>query len=175
MKITRLPIDKFPLLASVERYLLSLPPPLPPFESIGSVAADINDGPPDANRTRPRAMLRKVFNPPRDLELPPDVALASLNYYPAGGGMGWHTDSAAPGWRIYIGRVLGDVPGIFLHLDERETIATPDEAGLATAFFVSGLPGQSWHALHTLAPRLSIGLRLSVTNGPTAQALGLAL
>lgn len=174
MKLHRLPIASSPLLLAVRAVLDALERPQGPFMERGDFWADVEGDPPKENRPRPHNYNRRPFHPPRPLDLPPDVHLASINYYPPGGsGMGWHTDSTSPGWRIYMARPFG-VPGALLTRDGDRTVETYDDRGLANAFFVSGLP-DTWHAVRTMDERMSLGLRIVVANGPTATALGLAL
>lgn len=171
MKIHRLTIADHPLLVGAAAVLDSLEAPHGPFLERGDFWTDIEGDPPKDNRPRPHNYHRKPFHPPRPLDLPPDVHLASINYYPPGGaGMGWHTDSTSPGWRVYLARPLG-VPGCFITMDDGRRVETYDEDGIALAFFVSGEP-DTWHAVRTMDARFSLGLRL-VAPGPTAAALGL--
>jgi hypothetical protein len=98
-----------------------------------------------------------------------DAMLSALNYYPVGGGgLGWHTDTGHPGWRIYIARLLSPLPGVF-KTPGREYV---DEPGSALAFYVSGEPGDSWHAVRTDGPRFSLGIRFA--DGPTQRELRLS-
>jgi hypothetical protein len=72
------------------------------------------------------------------VELPVGTTISALNYYPSGGsGLGWHTDSVNPGWRVYVAQPLADVAGEFLTADE----IIADEPGIALAFRVVSAPG----------------------------------
>lgn len=168
MIVRRLRIDDHQLLRELLAYVNEVQLPglqLVPHE--GDWRADIAGGVPLEDRPRPRSFRRLGLPTKRPIWMPPDAALASLNYYPPGGaGIGWHTDSTSIGWRVYIGRPLEGVPGEFML--PLATIA--DEAGFATAFHVSGQPCSSWHAVRAEGARLSVGIKIT---GDTARVLGL--
>ena len=75
---------------------------------------------------------------------------------PAGGGVGWHTDSGVPGWRVYVVRTLDGEPGHFLHANG----AFEDDARIAHAFYVSDTRPLSWHAVRARGARMSLGVRV---------------
>jgi hypothetical protein len=168
--VRRLVVDDFALLRELSAYLDGVEPPPPPFDTRGDFRADIAAGPPDVDRPKPLAFRRQFMQAPvRVGSMGSDVIVSALNYYPAGGaGIGWHTDSGHAGWRIYIARPLGHVPGSFLIPNG----AYVDSPGMATAFEITGNPCDSWHAVSTDGPRFSIGIRFK--GGPTARALGLS-
>lgn len=180
MKIQRLNVGDHDLLKYVSNVLGTIHMPPPPTIHRGDFWKDIEDGPPNEDRPRPHNYYRQVVHPPAPLELPGDTVLSSIVYYPPrGAGLGWHTDSRAPGWRVYISWLLGSKPGTFLTLGDgsdeiyKRIRRTDDEAGIATAFFISGKPGDSWHAVEAPDERLSIGIRIYGYRSATARALGL--
>jgi hypothetical protein len=167
--VRRLVVADHPLLCAAAAYLETLAPPPPPYQARGDLAADVLLGAPTTNRNRPHAFNHRSVPPPRPPELPGDTVISAIEYYPEGGGLGWHTDSGWPGWRIYIPRPLG-APGTFYTRLGR----FQDAPGIANAFYVSGRPGESWHAVLAGGPRFSIGLRIVDPHAATACALGLA-
>ncbi len=174
MNVRRLQIADYAVLRELQRFLDTLRAPPPPYEPArGDLAVDLAAGPPlDGDRVHPLARWRQV---PHYVEahwpkLPPDCAIASLNYYPPGGaGMGWHTDSSAPGHRVYIGKPLAGAPGHFLSHNGVHRVDTVDEDGIATAFTIGPL---SWHAVRADGERLSVGMRVDA-GGATARLLGI--
>lgn len=175
MKVWRIPIADHPLLVGARAVLEQLDPPRGPFIPRGDWKTDIEEGPPAEDRPRPHNYHRTPFHPPHPLDLPTGVMLASINYYPPGGaGMGWHTDSIAPGWRIYLARpMLDGNAGCFIHRDGALTIKEYDDRELATAFLITGEKCATWHAVRALWPRMSLGLRIREIDDPAALALGL--
>lgn len=133
----------------------------------GDLAADLRDGPPETV-DRPRALVRRCgmvpFAHARELLKPVDVV--GINYYPARGGMGWHTNSNAPGWRIYLPLALDAHGGSGLITTDGRF---PDQPGFANAFRI-GPWRESWHAVWADGARLSIGARIT---DATARELGL--
>jgi len=165
--VRRLVVADHPLLCAAAAYLETLAPPRPPYVRAGDLDSDLVAGPPDEPRNRPRA-FRHLTLPHPALELPPDVKVSALEFYPAGGGLGWHSDyQGQPGWRVYIGRPLDGVPGVFMTVDGNY----PDSPGLGTAFQITGR-SDTWHAVRADGARLALGLRFAV-GGLTARALGL--
>lgn len=118
--------------------------------------------PPVEDRTRPHEQRFHVLG-----ELTAGVPLGSTlrrrrcsNYYPAGGGIGWHTDSAQPGWRVYVHRLLD----------------TPDEEQPNCEFWFGNkrfkeheefggyvFEAGTWHAVSACTPRLVCGFEISST------------
>jgi hypothetical protein len=165
----RLTVADHPLLRDVAAYLDGVRVPAPPWRERGEWRADIDGGPPTVDRNRPAAFRWQPL--PHAGRLPnmaPADIIASLNYYPPGGaGQGWHTDSGAFGWRIYMGRPLAGVAGCFLTASQ----TLYDAPGTALAFYVSGVPCASWHAVRAEGARLSVGIR--IRDPATVRALGL--
>lgn len=181
MNVYRLAIADHPLLVDARAMLEEIPPPSVGTIPRGDFWADLEGAPPTEDRPRPHSYYRQVLHPPRLLTFPPDAALSSIVYYPPGGaGLGWHTDSKAPGWRVYIARQLGARPGSFLVSGQQQPDGSAfverieDEPGIALAFWVSGRPCESWHAVEALTERMSIGLRIFGYRSETARELGLS-
>lgn len=167
MIVRRLPIAAHPLLRALALHLYAIEPPLPPYTTAGDLQLDLSVGPPPYPRNRPRTFRHVTMAPPT-LALPPDVKVSALEFYPAGGGLGWHSDyQGASGWRIYIGRPLDGVPGVFLTVDADY----PDDPHLATAFQITGR-SDTWHAMRADGARLAIGVRFPAGQ-LTARTLGL--
>ena len=142
----------------------------------GDWRADIEAGPPADDRPKPLSFRRQFLQAPALLpSFPGSTTVSALNYYPVGGGgIGWHTDSHAPGWRIYLARPLTSAPGLLVteRIDgDRRARTYDDVPGLARAFYVSGEPCTSWHAVIAPGPRFSIGVRIRST--AVAKSLGL--
>jgi hypothetical protein len=173
MKIYSIAIGRHPFLCELAAYLDSLRPPglfiVHRNSDHGDWRADIAAGPPTEDRPKPLTYRRMFLQAPAVLpSFPGATTVSALNYYPVGGGgLGWHTDSHAPGWRVYLARPLTSTPGL-LYAEGR---TYDDVPGLARAFHVSGEPCTSWHAVLAAAPRFSLGVRIRST--ATVRALGL--
>ncbi len=76
------------------------------------------------------------------------------NYFPAGGGMGWHTDSHREGWRIYVRRLDGG-NAVFKYND----FAISEWPGIGGYVFRVG--ADCWHSIRTNGDRFSCGIRLT--------------
>jgi hypothetical protein len=165
MRVQRLKIADQALLSTLAAFLATVPAPRPPYAERGDWRRDVTGGPPSVDRPRPLTYRRHPVATQRPT-MPGGVAISAINYYPAGGsGLGWHTDSLNPGWRVYVAHPLTEVAGEFMTADE----IIADEPGVALAFRV-GAP-ESWHAVRTEGPRLSLGIR--VRGRATLEALGL--
>lgn len=166
MIVARLRIAEFPLLAELAAYLDRASCPPGPYDARGDWRADVAAGPPSCDQPKPLRYRRQFLPTPIRLPLmDSDTIVSALNYFPPGGaGLGWHTDSRQPGWRVYLARPLGLLPGCFV-TPERVFF---DEPGIALAFLAG--PG-AWHAVVADGERLSMGLR--IRGGRTARALGL--
>ncbi len=158
-------IADHPLLCQLAGYLAGVEVPHG-YREKGNYRLDIAAGPPAEDRPRPtsyRWQAIPIAAPPEFL--PDDVRHASLNYFPTGGaGMGWHTDSTMPGWRVYLPRLLGPARGEF-HFVGGSFL---DSSAFAIAFLVGR---DSWHAVTAYGERMSIGIR--IVGDATARALGL--
>lgn len=149
MILRRLRVADHPLLETVVGVLQDVTVP-GHFETRGDLYGDIASAPPLEDRPRPIAWRRELLKP-RAVALPDGVRLSSLKFYPADGGVGWHTDSHNPGWCVYVAENLSAKRGLFLH----DGGLVVDEPGYALAFTVGP---DSWHAVDAPGPRLSIGL-----------------
>jgi len=128
----------------------------------GDLAADLERGPgsPMVDRQQPRAYCRRFLPHASYFNgMPSGTRITSLNFCPAGGGVGWHTDSGAPGWRVYVTRTLDGDEGAFLHAGG----AWEDDARIAHGFYVSATAPFSWHAVRARGPRLSLGVCIGST------------
>ncbi len=142
--------------------------PFAPALAVGDWRADIAAGPPEIDRTRPKAYRFNRIEWTAPDWLPDGAHIASVNYFPpGGGGLGWHTDSSLPGWRVYVSLRMGEHPGEVLF----PGVSFVDAPGFAMAFYVSGRPCESWHAVRAESARVSVGLRIN--EGATARRLGL--
>lgn len=137
--------------------------------SVADFNSDFRRGAPKRNRNHPLGWRYQHFNELREewgKLMPEGVEVRGVNFYPPGGGMGWHTDAGAPGWRLYITRALTDLPGGIM----TEFRWYPDLADKANAFHVTGFWRDSWHAVKTNGARLTVGVRVSEV---WAQRMGL--
>ncbi len=168
MIVRRLTIADHPLLCELNHYAARLEAPPPPYLKRGDFFRELLDDPPSENRNRPDGYEFQIMQWRQPEWMPDDATISAVNYFPALGGIGWHTDSGAPGWRVYVARPVDPrLPGSFHY----EGGAMQDRAGMAIAFFVTGLPCDSWHAVQCDGPRFSVGIRFPI--GATARALGL--
>lgn len=122
---------------------------------------DVLSGPPRTDRDMPESStLAHIHGSKRSLRrvLPFDVEPRSVIYYPALGGMGWHTNSLAPGWRVYVPRALEAVNPCSGMLTQDGFFR--DREGYVNAFEI-GHWLASWHAVYSLTPRLVVGVRVS--------------
>lgn len=78
--------------------------------------------------------------------------MRAIWYCPAGGGIGWHTNSDRPGWRVYVVRS----PRLSRFLMPGQSIC--DRDGFANIFEIP--PGGAWHAVDAIDERWSGGVRV---------------
>lgn len=78
--------------------------------------------------------------------------------YPPGGYMGWHTNSGAPGWRLYLTHAETPGQSFFRYRDPSscEIVTSQDRAFDARMFRVGG-PAPLWHAVFSRTNRFSFG------------------
>lgn len=92
-----------------------------------------------------------------------DLAVVSsgLFWYPPGCAMGWHTNSRAPGWRIYINYADEKGKSFFRyrHPQTRELITLEDKHWNFRAFHVTG-NDPLWHCIYSNTNRFSFGYRI---------------
>lgn len=79
------------------------------------------------------------------------------NFFPPGGGMGWHTDSGRPGWRVYVHCHGPEPGGSVMHYREYQIAEPP----VGAVLFETG-PG-CWHAVTTACGRYSLGVQIPDT------------
>jgi hypothetical protein len=165
--VLRLRIDEHPLLQQLHAYTAALSVTDEPIIDLGNLRADLDAGPPTGDRIRPTSCRFVRMGWAQPAWMPADASLSSVNYFPPGGaGLGWHTDSARLGWRLYIGRPLTWSAGEFIYSGG----SVFDRVGVAMAFRIAR--GELfWHAVRCPGPRFSVGI--NVTGEATARALGL--
>lgn len=82
-------------------------------------------------------------------------------WYPPGGYMGWHTNSGAPGWRLYV--THAEVPGAsffrYRTPDTREIVTCVDHEWDARMFLISA-DRPLWHTIHSDTHRFSLGYKI---------------
>jgi hypothetical protein len=177
MNVQRMVVSEHALLRDLAAYAAALAVPPGPIVERGDWLDDVLAGPPppptDRNRPAAYRFVRMAWWP-QPSWMPADATIASVNYFPSdGAGLGWHTDAGSPGWRVYLGRPLDGVSGEFLFVKKGggDPIVLRDYPALATAFYVSGEPCSSWHAVAAHGARFSVGIRIH--GDATARALGL--
>ena len=79
-------------------------------------------------------------------------------WYPPGGYMGWHTNSEAPGWRLYITHTDEPEKSFFRyrHPDTEQIITSMDSEWDVRMFFVSH-DRPLWHTVYSDTNRFSLG------------------
>lgn len=88
----------------------------------------------------------------------PAVACSGHLWYPPGAYMGWHTNSRAPGWRLYIS--FAEVPGksFFRYRDpETHNIVTSWDEQWNVRLFEVRADKPLWHAVYSETNRFSLG------------------
>jgi hypothetical protein len=168
MFVRRLKVAESPLLCELDRFVGTLSVPGPPYFERGDWRKDVQRGHPAVDIPRPLNMRCQRLSLATQPSLPAGAVVSAANYYPVGGaGLGWHTDSANAGWRVYLARPLTNVSGLFITDEE----VIEDVPGVALGFYVGDL-GKSWHAVVADGPRFSIGVR--VKHRRVAEELGIA-
>lgn len=109
---------------------------------------DVTDAHPTEDIARPKDFFHGLLN------VDNGRLSGCANYFPAGGGMGWHTDSHRPGWRVYVYRLDGGT-AVFRHGD----IAVSEFPGAGGYVFRVG--DDCWHSIRTHGDRFSCGIRLT--------------
>jgi hypothetical protein len=96
-------------------------------------------------------------------------------WYPPGGYMGWHTNSKAPGWRLYVS-YSGENGKSFFRYREPGTgrIVTSKDSGLNCRLFRVSGDRLLWHAVYSDTDRFSLGYlpRLEKTPSPSGGLRG---
>lgn len=154
MDAFRVSVESHPVLVALHHLLaeLLIAPRREP-EVVGDLDADLRAGIPSVDRMHPTSIRCRhmVDIAQRARALVGTWETRAATYYPAGGGMGWHTDSGRPGWRAYVVLPLGR--SRFLTADA----AFQDVGGTAMVFRAG--PG-GWHAVQATDERFSIGVRI---------------
>ena len=145
MKVHQIPIAGDPLL---ERMAMAFTHrPRPRVTTFGDPFRDLPE-PPVADRD---TALSQSYGVVQGIDFDPGepaVIVRAAIYYPPGGWMGWHTNSAVPGWRVYV--PVGDI-GMMLTTDG----PVLDRPGHANIFHVP-----AWHAICARGERWSLGVLL---------------
>lgn len=98
--------------------------------------------------------LLETFEAPYPLE----VSCSGHFWYPQGGYMGWHTNSAAPGWRIYVTHAREPGKSFFRYREPGtgRIITSLDSEWNVRAFRIDpDIP--LWHAVYSDTDRFSLG------------------
>lgn len=152
MRVHQIPVTRHPMLVALQGLLDACPRARDAdVQRGGDLAADIAAGPPPENRqaTTVRAYAPLQAIKTATMSLYPGLHLRGAFYYPPGGGQGWHTNSDAPGWRVYLVRA----PEERSYLGTQEGIVL-DRTGYANVFQLG--PG-SWHYVMAACERWSLG------------------
>jgi hypothetical protein len=79
-------------------------------------------------------------------------------WYPPGGYMGWHTNSKAPGWRLYVSYSAEDGKSFFRYREpDTGCIVTSKDSGLNCRLFRVSGDRLLWHAVYSETDRFSLG------------------
>jgi hypothetical protein len=101
-----------------------------------------------------REKLAALFGVRRGL----DVIPSGHFWYPPGGYMGWHTNSKAPGWRLYVTYSEENARSFFRYRDpDTGKIVTSPDTGLNCRLFRVDAQRLLWHAVHSETDRFSLG------------------
>ena len=89
------------------------------------------------------------------------VTQSGLFWYPPGCSMGWHTNSRAAGWRIYINYAEQEGESFFRYRDQKtsEIITLLDKTWNCRVFRVNA-SDPLWHCVYSNTNRFSIGYRV---------------
>lgn len=163
MDVWQIPADRHPLLSALYALLREHEPRQHTLVVNDELQRSFVADPPSGDRPNPQAGLREFEFLPALVEAAgrvlarwgdEEITTRAVNYYPAGGGIGWHTNSNFPGWRVYIVRTAPQPRSRFLIPQG----AIPDRDGVANVFKVE--PG-AWHAVDAATERWSFGMRIS--------------
>ena len=149
MDVWRVPVIAHPLLEGLWELLAQAPRPRG-FLRYGDLEADWAEGPGVEDRPTPRTRHMGEFSGRMDSALGlgfPTLRRRAFGCYPAGGGLGWHTNSDTPGWRVYLVRSGGGqllLPGSAV--DDRDAHANIFRVGMGT-----------WHAVRAVGDRYVLG------------------
>ena len=106
--------------------------------------------------------LQTIFNCNHRLS----IASSGHFWYPKGSFMGWHTNSGAPGWRIYIN--YAEQPGEsffrYRHQATGEIITLQDDVWNMRVFRVTS-ENPLWHCVYSNTNRFSLGYVVKIPGG----------
>ncbi|MGH7550675.1 MAG: hypothetical protein ACREK3_07970 [Gemmatimonadota bacterium] len=103
---------------------------------------------------RVSARLRETFEAPYPL----GVHCSGHFWYPPGGYMGWHTNSGAPGWRIYITHAREPGRSFFRYrIPDSGEIVTSHDREWDVRLFRIAASAPLWHAVYSETDRYSLG------------------
>ena len=98
--------------------------------------------------------VRRSFHSPYELT----VACSGHLWYPPGGYMGWHTNSRAPGWRMYISYAEEPGKSFFRYRDPvTHDIVTSWDDRWNIRLFEIRADTPLWHAVYSETHRFSVG------------------
>ena len=89
-----------------------------------------------------------------------DISVSGRHVYPAGGHLGWHTNSNSPGNRIYLSYVDKPNKSFFRYVSNDQEITSYDKKGWNMREFMIG-ETPLWHCVYTKTVRLSLGFRVT--------------
>jgi hypothetical protein len=148
MHIEQVPVVRHPLLQGIWD-LLADEPAGREIVRVPGFRAEVAAGPPFADRqvasTRACAELLDLHGLVQGRY--PALNLRGAIYYPPDGGLGWHTNSNHPGWRVYVVRAPGGRS--FMRTAASDVL---DRDAHANIFRVPG-----WHCIVAPTERWSIG------------------
>jgi hypothetical protein len=103
--------------------------------------------------------LQDIFDSRRRLTIVPSGHF----WYPQGSYMGWHTNSRAPGWRIYINYAEEPGKSFFRYRDQRsgEIITLWDDVWNMRVFRVTA-ENPLWHCVYSNTNRFSLGYLVKI-------------
>lgn len=103
---------------------------------------------------RVAARLRATFETPHPLR----VRCSGHFWYPPGGYMGWHTNSGAPGWRVYITHAREPGKSFFRYrLPDTGVVVTSRDRTWDVRLFRIAASAPLWHAVYSETDRYSLG------------------
>ncbi len=127
----------------------------------GGLAASIVDPEVVSRRERVDALVPALIRRALRTDTAPVVVASGHFWYPAGGYLGWHTNSRVPGWRVYL--TYASEPGRsgFRHLEpESGEIRTTLDGAWDLRVFRVGPTRPLWHAVWAECDRFSFGYRI---------------
>lgn len=91
-----------------------------------------------------------------------DIRCSGNFWYPPGGYVGWHTDRAMPGWRLYISHAEEANKSFFRYLDpDHDRVVTSADNGWDYRLFRVSPAKPFWHAVYSQTNRFSLGFNIS--------------